>query len=524
MDFISSGTMYRKQRIIQMALTVVGCIIIAAGCHTSPQAALEKQITHGKALSEKYCVSCHLYPSPALLDQETWLKHVLPAMAPKLGIQVWGEDQYYPSQQKASAAMITYAEWLDLVTFYKATAPEQLAPVKAPIAPLDDWAVFEMKRPQWKDTGRIATTTMVIVDSMNNRIYSGDADRGWLYQWDQQLKQVNDWHFPSAPVDLQFTNSGKNIWVTCIGFMQAVDEPKGLLLNLDVTQKKAAPVVQAAFLKRPVQAIEADINQDGLTDWIVCSFGHNKGGLYYMQQTPDHQYEQHTIREVPGAIHAVTGDFNNDGWPDVMALFAYDDEGIWLFLNDHKGGFVASNLLRFPPVYGSTSFQLVDFNQDGLLDILYTCGDNADYSKILKPYHGVYIFLNQGDYKYKAAWFYPVNGCTKAMAADFNGDGKLDIASIAFFGDLKDHPSEKFLYFQQDSLLHFVPYAIPIQQEGRWFSMDVNDFNHDGAPDIVLGNYSMGFINQDNLKQDWNRSQPLLLLENKRHSSLKAVK
>lgn len=516
-EVMFSATLYLNSYIRPVLLAMVCSIILAGGCQTNPQTEAAKQTAKGKQLSEKYCASCHLYPDPTLLDKTTWLKHVLPAMAPKLGIQVWGEDQYYPSQSKRHPSIISYPEWMDLVAFYKAMAPEALQPVKAPETPRDDWAVFEMIRPAGQDTGTIATTTMVAIDTFRGRIFSGDAGKRLLYEWDKNGKTRNNWSFPSAPVDLQLTDGGKNAWVTCIGFMQAVDEPKGLLLNLHLEQPKATPKVQAAFLKRPVQALEADLNNDGLTDWVVCSFGHYKGGLYYMQQTPDHKYEQHVIREVPGAIHAVTGDFNHDGWIDVMALFAYDDEGIWLFLNDHQGGFKASNLLRFPPVYGSTSFQLVDFNQDGQPDILYTCGDNADYSKILKPYHGVYVFINQGDFKYKAAWHYPVNGCTKAMAADFNGDGKLDIAAIAFFADLKDHPSEKFLYFQQDSMLHFIPYAIPIQKEGRWICMDVNDFDHDGDPDIVLGNYSLGFINQDNLKKDWNYAQPLLILENKRN-------
>ena len=141
------------------------------------------------------------------------------------------------------------------------------------------------------------------------------------------------------------------------------------------------------------------------------------------------------IREVAGAIQATVGDFNADGWPDLMVLFAHADEGIWLFLNDQKGGFTEQNLLRFPSVYGSTSFQLVDFNKDGRLDILYTCGDNSDYSKVLKPYHGLYIYLNQGNFRYRQAYFYPINGCTKAVATDFDQDGDLDIATIAFFAD-----------------------------------------------------------------------------------------
>lgn len=163
-------------------------------------------------------------------------------------------------------------------------------------------------------------------------------------------------------------------------------------------------------------------------------------------------------------------------------------------------------------MYGSTSFQLVDFNGDGKLDILYTCGDNADFSVILKPYHGVYIFLNQGEFSFKQAYFYPVNGCTKAIAKDFDGDGDLDIVTIAFFADFTKRPSESFIYFERDGALHFVPHSIPVSQYGRWISMDAGDVNGDGRPDVVLGNYSGGFGAQDSNRPSDNKFIPFILL------------
>jgi hypothetical protein len=62
-----------------------------------------------------------------------------------------------------------------------------------------------------------------------------------------------------------------------------------------------------------------------------------------------------------------------------------------LVTNKGHGNFGQEEVLKFPPIYGSSSFALADFNKDGYPDIVYTCGDNADYSQVLKPYHGVYI-------------------------------------------------------------------------------------------------------------------------------------
>ena len=47
-------------------------------------------------------------------------------------------------------------------------------------------------------------------------------------------------------------------------------------------------------------------------------------------------------------------------------------------------------------MYGSSYLELADMNNDGHLDILYTNGDNADYSYVLKKYHGLRIFINDG--------------------------------------------------------------------------------------------------------------------------------
>ncbi|MBO9729454.1 MAG: VCBS repeat-containing protein [Chitinophaga sp.] len=501
----------QRQVVIIFLLMIVTGGMFNSACHTTTPD--EK----GKALADKYCSGCHLPVSPDMLDKETWTKHVLPEMARKLGIKVWSVNQYYPPMPGDKPAIISIKDWTALVEYYERVAPDKLPAAKPPVPLQHDWAVFSLKSPAVKDSHFIAATTMVSF-LPSGGLLTSDAGNNTLTRWDTAGRAISVRKLPSPATDVLYvddTAGRQQAILTEIGNLRALDVSAGIVtrISLEDPQSKQADIMP--FLKRPVQTISADFDNDGLKDLLVCAFGHNQGGLYWLKQLPDHQWKQLPIWEIPGAIHAETGDFNHDGYTDIMVLFAAGDEGIWLFENNKQGGFIPQNLLKFPPLYGSTSFQLADFNGDGQLDILYSCGDNMDFSMVLKPYHGLYVYINEGSNKYRQAWHYPINGCTKAVVADFNQDGKPDIAAIAFFADFEHNPSEKFIFFEGGkSPLTFIPHAPPIEKEGRWICMDVKDYDHDGDPDIVLGNYADGFMILDHYKPDWKEYQPFIVLQN----------
>ncbi|MFA6084507.1 FG-GAP repeat domain-containing protein [Mucilaginibacter sp.] len=496
-----------------IAAVTTAAIFMLNGCGESKTQKAGNAAAEGKALSKKYCVSCHIYPEAALLDKTTWERGVLPVMAGKLGIQQEMGGYYMDTRSQ-----ISLDDWNKIIKYYKDAAPKKLTLPKQD--PVKDWAVFTLKLPAKVDKNAPpAMTSMIKFNPLDKLLYTGAGDN--VYSWDSKLNARLIKKLPSPVTAANFfkTADGKNAGMfTCIGILPPNDELKGSMVQLTLGDKDTSSTLITDSLPRPVQTAAGDFNKDGLTDYIVCGYGNNTGGLFLVQQQANHSFKKKMIRAMPGAIQLETGDFNNDGWLDVLCLFAQADEGVWMFLNDKKGGFTTQNIMRFPPVNGSNSFQLVDMNNDGKKDIIYTCGDNNDYSSIFKPYHGVYIFTNQGNWKFKQTFFYHINGASKAMAADFDGDGDMDIATIAFFPDFVNKPSEGFTYIEQTGPGKFKPHEIPVSKYGRWIAMEVADIDGDGDQDIILGNFSIygdKLINQKNFKPNWDLHGPIIMLENK---------
>lgn len=493
--------------------------LMISGCKTKTDQTYKLTgdvIKDGENLVQLKCQSCHKLVAADALTKAVWINHILPDMALKLHVSIYGGNQYF-KQDPADTTGISLQNWQAIVDYYKKVAPDSLPAAKPPVPLINDWAGFSLKKP---DAVSVPVfTSMIAYRPDQQKIYSSDASTERLYEWGADLKPKRIGDMPSPVVDATFVKNSNGTWqsiFTCVGQLAPKDFPNGKVLDIDVKGDGSTPpqTVIASELARPVQTISGDFNKDGLTDLVICGQGFKKGGVYLMTQKPDHSYIQSNISEQPGAAQAVAGDFNNDGWQDVMVLFGTGDEGLWMFFNDHDGKFTPKNLLRFPPVYSSTSFQLADINHDGKPDLIYTAGYNYHNSRILKPYHGLYIFINLGDWQFKQSYFYPINGATKAIAADFDGDGDLDIATIAFFADLKNNPAEGFIYFEQDKPMSFKPHAVPVSSYGRWLAMDVADFNNDGKKDIILGNFSRQFMFQPDLKPFWNENIPLIVLEN----------
>ena len=355
-------------------------------------------------------------------------------------------------------------------------------------------------------------TTVVYYDSITQHILMGSR-RGFLLRLSPALTITDSLPLGSAPSAFRGHRDG-HYEVLPMGIMDPNDKPAGSLVSWTVGQPAATTLLSG--LRRPVQMAYADLNHDGQEDIVISQFGHLTGKLsaFYRE---GQGYREEILDPAPGTRRAIVRDVNNDGWPDILALLAQGDEQIALYINQH-GKFIKQTLIRFPSVYGSSYVEVADIDRDGDFDLIYSNGDNADYSYSLKAYHGIRIFLNDGKNQFKQAWFYPMHGASQVLARDFDQDGDLDVAAISFFPDFTQKPAESFLYFENQGGFKFTPHTFPQAEDGRWLVMDAADVDRDGDEDLLLGSFYFSVTKTpDGLKERWHKAgNGILLLENKK--------
>jgi hypothetical protein len=309
------------------------------------------------------------------------------------------------------------------------------------------------------------------------------------------------------------------------GILDPNDEPKGSLVKYEFAGADSlrSPRILIDSLFRPVFVQQFDFDKDGVNEFVICEFGNNRGRLA-LYKYDGSRYKRQVLDPGPGAIHLEIRDMTGDGAPDIVALFAQGDERIVLFENDGKGKFSGQQrvLARFPPVYGSMYFSMHDFNGDGKLDILYVNGDNFDYSRVLKPYHGIRILENDGKNNFHERFFFPMYGAARAEVEDFDKDGDLDILAASNFADFQRHPERGIMFLENMGAYRFRPYAFSIASVNQWNLTATADLNKDGWPDVLVGAMDLGNIGRLQRRLTGEKLEapkdPILLFENRMHS------
>ncbi|MFN2570402.1 MAG: FG-GAP repeat domain-containing protein [Gemmatimonadales bacterium] len=499
---------HSMRRRIMPALALLPLLLM--GCGSSRSA--------GERLARANCAVCHAFPEPQLLARQTWQTGVLPQMAPHLGIStksLFTEAHRSPDMTVLKRA-ISERDWEKIVGYYLQNAPDALPAQSLPATPQLDPAAFRTG-PFVPRLQSSAIITLLHTDTLHHRIYVGEAASNWLrlFDWNRHLRALLTMGSPPTDVIIE----ADRVLVLESGILDPNDQPKGTLVQYHLigdSLRLDRVVIDSLF--RPVFVREMDFDHDGRNDFLICEYGDNKGrlALYHANGTG---YDRQVLDASPGAIRFELHDLTGDGAPDIEALFAQGDERIVLFANDGTGKFTAPPrvLARFPPVYGSMHFSMADFNGDGKLDIVYVNGDNFDFSRVLKPYHGIRILENDGQNNFTERYFFPLYGAAQTAVADFDNDGDPDILATSNFADER-HPERGILYLENSGHYRFQPYAFSAAAGNQWNVMTTGDFNGDGRVDAIVGAMYLQNITRGqrfNGRMLEMGKEPLLFFENR---------
>jgi hypothetical protein len=455
------------------------------------------------------------------LPKSMWSERVLPDMAARMGIK---EGDYDPLKGMGYEEMeivmrsgvyprrplLKPEEWQILKDYILSNAPDSLAGPQESITYSNQNQFISESIALDEIPG--SYFTYLGFEANGQIIRAGDIS-GNLLEYDNETGKTKTLHtVKSAVVD--FYQNDSVSYITDIGILDPSELSSGRIFRASGDTIEALPEI----FHRPVNNLVADFDNDGINELVISEFGHRTGQLTLMRGLPDGKFERKILLTLPGTIRAVAEDMDKDGDLDIVAITSQGDESITILYQEENLRFRVDRTIRFSPIYGSSWFDLLDYDHDGDIDIVTVNGDNADKTYIAKPYHGLRIHVNDGENKFTEAYFHPMNGATRFVTEDFDQDGDFDFAVISTFPDYENAPELGLIYLENinEDGFQFKPFKFEESNLSRWFLLDKGDVDNDGDTDIILSAFTYTFTPvPEEFKKQWEENNvDMLLLRN----------
>lgn len=301
---------------------------------------------------------------------------------------------------------------------------------------------------------------------------------------DGTFKPHVDYAAESEPIEIvtgDFNNDGH------LDFAVANDE-ESISIFLGNGDGTFQPQIITAVTLQAFTLAVGDLNGDGKLDVVVGYINYSTTtNIGVLLGNGDGTFQP--IRNYPAGgtftAGAALADLRNNGLLDVVVSNPNENTISVLFGN-------GDGTFQSPVTYAAETSpnwnQLADFNQDGYVDIA-----NANAGS---GFFNFEEFLNRGDGTFSSFTEYGTGNLPQALvSADFNGDGKLDVASSS--GSNPNFSISVLLGNGDGTFQTFRSfYAGPNSN-----SLAVGDFNHDGMLDLVTNDYATNQVSvllQDN--------------------------
>ena len=506
--------MFMNNKLQRPFLLICSFLLLLSGCGKTKD-------ERAASLYEAKCTICHIKPEIGDLPKEIWSREILPNMAARMGLRING---YNPlkglSYDEMDAVIktgiyplvpnISQEDWRLLSDYIVSNAPDSLATYKED---QNDHELTQFNVETYAfDSPQRRSYTYLEFDSLHKRILLGDM-AGNLYSYKAETGLLKEDSFDSPVVS--FIQKDTISYITTIGYLN----PSAISRGRVYTKSPTKTTIMDQVLHRPVHALLKDLNNDGRDELVISEFGDLTGELSLFVPETAGGFQKKVLLNQPGTIRVLAKDMDADGREDLVALTSQGDETITILYQKEDLSFEPVKALRFSPVYGTSWFELVDYEGDGDLDIITVHGDNADKSYVQKPYHGMRIHINDGTNTFSETYFHPMNGATRVVASDFDQDGDIDFGLLSTFPDYVNAPNRSFLFLenQESATFTFKEFTLQDSKKGKWFLMDKGDLDGDGDEDIILSSFALPFIKApEEMEAYWKeQAVDIMILSNK---------
>jgi hypothetical protein len=470
------------------------------------------------------CTRCHLFPEPQILPRELWrdqivtMRELVRTLPPEFGGSPIG------------FSLRETVEW------YEAHAPEVYSLPRSitrngpsPIRfrkralPLGSEGIPAVATVERIESGRFGGRDFVLsaVEMVNGSVHLISRSKGPI--------RIGSAGKPVRAVPGDLNGDGRtDLVVSDLGVLELSDELAGRVvaaLQSPDGSFSFEPIFDG--VGRMADARPLDLDLDGDLDVVVASFGwRQSGGIYllYNETAADGplKFRSETVVSRAGAVSVVPiparepnrgpgfavafaqqYEYVSAFYPvstgnDEKASAAGSDEKVSATGNDEKAkgdaakgsGYEERILYRAPhPNWGMSNLEAVDLDGDSDIDFLLAHGDTLDDGFAFKPYQGVMWLENLGGGEFEAHRIGTLYGAHRAEAADFDGDGDLDVVAAGFLPQIPQPPPKD--HMRVDSIIWFerageewIPWSIEVNHP-RHTGLTVLDLDSDGRPDII---------------------------------------